>query len=70
MILGERDTDPLILNCQPVARTPSLIEENESSKAKLSNHSHSSSMIVLNDGERMELEDILLDLTLLDLGLF
>ena len=68
ILSGERDTDPLVPNCQPVARKESIKEENKSSKAKFSNHSLPSSMFVLNDEERLELKDVLVNMALVDIG--
>ena len=64
-ISGERDTDPLVPNCQPVA---SIKEEKKSSKAKFSNHALPSSMFVLNDKERLELKDVMVNMALIDIG--
>ena len=68
ILSGERDTDPLVPNCQPVARKESIKEEKKSSTAKFSNHSLPSSMFVLNDKERLELKDVMINMALIDIG--
>ena len=68
ILSGERDTDPLVPNCQPVARRESIKEEKKSSKNKFSNHALPSSMFVLNDKERLELKDVMINMALIDIG--
>ena len=58
----------MVPNCQPVARRASIKEEKTSSKAKFSNHSLPSSMFVLNDKERLELKDVMVNMALIDIG--
>ena len=68
ILSGERDTDPLVPNCQPVAKRESIKEEKKSSKAKFSNHSLPSSMFSLSDEEKLELKDVIVNMALVDIG--
>ena len=67
ILSGERDTDPLVPNCQPVAKRASIKEEKKSSKAKFSNHALPSSMFSLSDEERLELKDVIVNMALVDI---
>ena len=70
---GERDVDPLLKNCQPIA----IIEETKKGLKKTSKsleykqpiHPIPSSQIVLNEEEKQELETVLLYEKLRYLGL-
>ena len=68
ILSGERDTDPLVPNCQPVAKRESIKEEKKSSKAKFSNHALPSSMFSLSDEEKLELKVVIVNMALVDIG--
>ena len=68
---GEKDTDPLLRNCQSV----DTVENKDQKDFKMPKkyvqpiHPIPSSTIVLTDEERLELESVLFELTLKSVGL-
>ena len=68
---GEKDTDPLLRNCQSV----DTLENKDKKSLKLPKkyeqpiHPIPSSLIVLNDEEKLELESVLFEITLKSVGL-
>ena len=68
---GEKDTDPLLRNCQLFDTIENKDEKSLKTPKKYAQPMHSipSSLIVLNDEEKLELESVLLELTLKSVGL-
>ena len=68
---GEKDTDPLLRNCQSV----DIVENKDQKDFKITKkyeqpiHPIPSSIIVLSDEEKLELESVLFELTLKSVGL-
>ena len=68
---GEKDTDPLLRNCQSV----DTLENKDKKSLKMPKkyeqpiHPIPSSLIVLNDEEKLELESVLFEMTLKSVGL-
>ena len=68
---GEKDTDPLLRNCQSV----DTVENKDQKKFQMPKkyaqpiHPIPSSIIVLNDEEKLELESVLFEITLKSVGL-
>ena len=68
---GEKDTDPLLRNCQSVDTVENKDQKDFKMPKKYEQPIHPipSSTIVLTDEERLELESVLFELTLKSVGL-
>ena len=68
---GEKDTDPLLRNCQSVDIVENKDEKTLKTPKKYVQPIHSipSSLIVLSDEEKLELEAVLFEITLKSVGL-
>ena len=68
---GEKDTDPLLRNCQ----SPDTVDNKDAKSVKTRKkyaqpiHPIPSSLIVLNDKEKLELEFVLIEIALKSVGL-
>ena len=68
---GEKDTDPLLRNCQSVDTLENKDKKSLKTPKKYKQPIHPipSSLIVLNDEEKLELESVLFEITLKSVGL-
>ena len=68
---GEKDTDPLLRNCQSVDTVENKDPKSLKTPKKYEQPTHPipSSLIALSDEEKLELEAVLLEITLKSVGL-